>query len=339
MPAPSRRRFLQSSLGWLGLSLSGRGGRAAEPPPKAGEPVKLHTGFKFTEGPAADHRGNVYFTDIPNNRVHKIDADGKLSAFLEDSRACNGLMLDARGRLVACQGGEKRLIALDLASKAVDVLADRWDGKPPGTPNDLVVDQTGGAYFTAPDVGSVFHVSATGKVARVLSGLSRPNGVILSPGEKTLFVLPSGSGDVLAYPVERAGVVGEARVLCTIEPAPKSPGRPGGDGLAVDARGNLYLTRPVLKSIFIVSPEGKTVGKLTFPEEPSNCVFGGKDLKTLYVTAQSSVYAVTPGEAGHRFAGPRADGPLPEGWDYAPAMRKVAAKIRGAEGVVLHVGG
>ena len=106
---------------------------------EAPEPAKLHTGFKFTEGPAADLRGNLYFTDIPNNRIHKSDADGKLSTFFEDSKACNGLMIDSRGRMVACQGGEKRVVAIDLASKAVDVLADRCDGKPVGTPNDLVI--------------------------------------------------------------------------------------------------------------------------------------------------------------------------------------------------------
>src|SRR4051794_14713482 len=138
----SRRQFLTASLGTLGLSPAGRSSLFGEPPPAAGEPTKLHTGFKFTEGPAADHRGNLYFTDIPNDRVHKIDADGKLSTFVENSRACNGLMLDGRGRLVACQGGEKRLVAVDLASQSVDVLADKWEGKPVGTPNDLVVDQT-----------------------------------------------------------------------------------------------------------------------------------------------------------------------------------------------------
>jgi gluconolactonase len=329
----SRRQFLTTSLSALGLSLSSRRLLGRE------EPKKLHTDFKFTEGPAADHRGNLYFTDIPNNRIHKIDADGKLSTFFENSRACNGLMLDARGRLVACQGGEKRLLAIDLASKSVDVLADRCDGKPVGTPNDLVIDQTGGVYFTAPDVGAVFFVSSTGKVVRVATDLPRPNGVILSPDEKTLYVLPSGSGDVLAYPVERPGAVGMAKVLCKLEREPKNPGRPGGDGLAIDARGNLYLTRPVMKTIFVVDPEGKTLDRIRLPEEPSNCVFGGKDMKTLFVTAQSSVYAVATGVAGHRFAGPRADGPLPEGWDYAAPMRKVAAKFRGADGVVLHVGG
>ncbi len=335
----SRRRFLTAALGTLGLPFAGGNVLGAEPLPALGEPTKSHTGFKFTEGPAADHRGNLYFSDIPNNRIHKIDADGKLSTFLENSRACNGLMLDARGRLVACQGDEKRVIAIDLASKSVDVLADRCDGKPVGTPNDLVVDQTGGVYFTAPDIGTVFFISSTGKVVRVQSDLPRPNGIILSPDEKTLYVLPSGSGDVLAYPVERPGVVGKAKVLCNLEADPKQPGRPGGDGLAIDVRGRLYLTRPVMKTVFVVDPDGTALDKIRLPEEPSNCVFGGKNSKTLYVTAGSSVYAVAPGATGHRFAGPRADGPLPEGWEYAAPMRKVAAKFRGAEGVVIHVGG
>ncbi|MFM8270798.1 MAG: SMP-30/gluconolactonase/LRE family protein [Gemmata sp.] len=328
----SRRELLASSLGALAFPLASR---CAEAP----EPAKLHTGFKFTEGPAADHRGNLYFTDIPNNRIHKSDADGKLSTFFEDSKACNGLMIDSRGRLVACQGGEKRVVAIDLASKAVDVLAYRCDGKPVGTPNDLVIDQTGGTYFTAPDIGSVFYVSSIKKVTRVLADLPRPNGVILSPDEQTLYVLPSGSGDVLAYPVERPGAVGTAAALCKLEPAPNNPGRPGGDGLAVDTRGNLYLTRPVLKTIFVVDPAGKTLQRIKLPEEPSNCVFGGRDMKTLFVTASSSVYAAAPGAVGHRFAGPRAGGALPEGWDYAAPMRKVAARFNGTEGVVIHVGG
>jgi gluconolactonase len=335
----SRRGFLTSSLGAIGLSLGNSRVLTAVFLPDTGEPVKVQTGFKFTEGPAADHRGNLYFSDIPNNRIQRIDPDGKLSTFLEESRECNGLMIDARGRLVACQGGEKRLIAIDLASKSVDVLADMWDGKPLGTPNDLVVDRTGGIYFTSPDIGSVFHVSSTGKVVRVLSGLARPNGVILSPDEKTLYVLPSGSAEVTAHAVERPGVLGKSRVLYKLEPDPKQSGRPGGDGLAIDTRGNLYLTRPVMKSVFVIDPEGKPLGQIRLPEEPSNCTFGGKDLKTLFVTAQSSVYSVATGAQGHRFATARDDGPLPEGWDYAGPMRKVAARFRGREGVVLHVGG
>jgi len=189
--------------------------RAAEPIPgvgPAGAVTKLHTGFKFTEGPVADGDGNLYFTDIPNDRIHKVDADGKLSTILEKSEGCNGLMLDARGRLVACQGGAKRLISIDLETKKVAVLSDASDGKPLGTPNDLVIDRTGGVYFTAPDVSPVFYLPPAGKAVRVLDGLARPNGVLLGPDEKTLIVLPSGSADVLAYPIERPGTVGKAKL-------------------------------------------------------------------------------------------------------------------------------
>ena len=332
-------RFLFALCAFILASASLRG---ADPIPgvgPAGAITKLHTGFKFTEGPAADGDGNVYFTDIPNDRIHKVDADGKLSKVLEKSEGCNGLMLDARGRLVACQGGANRLVSIDLETKKVAVLSDASDGKPLGTPNDLVIDRTGGVYFTAPDVSSVFYLPPAGKAVRLLDGLARPNGVLLSPDEKTLIVLPSGSADVLAYPIERPGTVGKAKVLCKLEQNPKQPNRLGGDGLTVDTRGNLYLTKPSLKAIQVVSPEGKTLGLIEFPEDPSNCTFGGKDMKTLYVTAQSSLYAVKMDVVGHRFGATRSEEPLPEAWDYAAPMKKVAAKFRGTEGVVIHLGG
>ncbi|MBM3892592.1 MAG: SMP-30/gluconolactonase/LRE family protein, partial [Verrucomicrobia bacterium] len=119
----------------------------------AGEIVQAHTGFKFTEGPAADAQGNVYFTDIPNGRIHKVDAAGKLSTFLENSQGCNGLMADARGRLIACQGGAGRVIAIEVATKRIEPLAETYNGKRFNAPNDLVVDRHGGVYFTDPSFG------------------------------------------------------------------------------------------------------------------------------------------------------------------------------------------
>ncbi|MGE3806632.1 MAG: SMP-30/gluconolactonase/LRE family protein [Gemmataceae bacterium] len=302
-----------------------------------GEVAKVQTGFKFTEGPAADVRGNVFFSDIPNNRIHKLDAAGKLSTALEDSEGANGLMFDKEGRLVACLGRGHKVVAIDLESKKQTVLADECEGKPLGGPNDLVIDKSGGIYFTDPGSGSVYYAKGSPKATRVLRDLPRPNGVILSPDEKTLIVLPSGSADVLAYPVEEPGKLGAAKVLCQLEQNPKQPGRKGGDGLTIDTKGNLYLTKPSLKAIQVVSPEGKTLGLIYFPEDPANCTFGGPDRNTLYVTAQTSLYAVKMEAVGHRFA--VAAGPLPEGWDYAAAMKKVAARFKGKEGVVLHVGG
>lgn len=279
----------------------------------AGPIVRAHTGFKFTEGPAADAQGNVYFTDIPNNRIHKVDTAGKLTTFLEDSQRCNGLMFDGRGRLIACQGGAGRVIAIDVATKKIEVLADSYNGKRFNAPNDLVVDRHGGVYFTDPAFGkdapaqdkmAVYYIAPDGKVVRLIDDLQRPNGVILSPDEKTLYVLPSGSPDVMAYPVLAPGKLGKGRVLCQLQQAPEGQMR-GGDGLTVDTAGNLYLTQPSLKAIQVVRPDGKTLGLITFPEAPANCTFGGPDMKTFFVTARTSLYTVKMEATGHRFGGKR----------------------------------
>jgi gluconolactonase len=267
----------------------------------AGEIVKLHTGFKFTEGPASDGQGNLWFSDIPNNRIHHVDPAGKLTTFLENSQGCNGLMLDARGRLIACQGKAGKIIAIDLSTKQITVLAEQCDGKPLKGPNDLVIDRQGGICFTDLPENNVHYVSADGKVVCLVKDVSRPNGVLLTPDEKTLIVLPSGQAEVMAYPIESPGKIGKGRVFCKLEQDPAQPKRPGGDGLAVDTRGNFYFTKPALKAIQVVSPEGKTLGMIYFPEAPANCCFGGKDMKTLYVTAQSSLYAVKMEATGHRF--------------------------------------
>jgi len=277
----------------------------------AGEIVQAHTGFKFTEGPAADAQGNVYFTDIPNNRIHKVDIAGQLTTFLEDSQGCNGLMFDGRGRLIACQGKAGRVIAMDVATKKIEPLADTYNGKRFNSPNDLVVDRHGGVYFTDPSFGkdappqdkmAVYYIAPDRKVTRLIDDLPRPNGVILSPDEKTLYVVPSGSPDVMAYPVVAPGKLGKGRLFCTLQQASSGPPR-GGDGLTVDTAGNLYLTQPSLKAIQVVNPDGKTLGLITFPEGPANCAFGGPDMKTLFVTARTSLYTVRMQVAGHRFGG------------------------------------
>ena len=265
-----------------------------------GEVVQVQTGFVFTEGPTADADGNVYFTDVRANKILKLDTQGKLSTFLDESQGANGLGFDGKGRLIVAQGGAARIVAIDVSSKQISVLADKCDGKPLVRPNDLVVDRQGGVYFTDPDPKSVYYVAADGRVSRLIDDLPRPNGVILSPDEKTLYVVPSGSPDVLAYPVEAPGKIGGSRVLARLEQAGSGPPR-GGDGLAVDSEGNLYLAVPALKAIQVVSPAGKTLGLISVPENPSNADFGGKDMRTLYITARTSVYAVPIEVKGHRF--------------------------------------
>jgi cyanophycinase len=264
------------------------------------EVVRVQTGFVFTEGPTADAAGNLYFTDVRASKILKLDAQGNLLTFLEDTQGANGLGFDARGRLIAAQGGAARIIAIDVATRAITVLADKYNGQPLARPNDLVVDRQGGVYFTDPDPKSVYYVAIDGRVTRLIDDLPRPNGVILSPDEATLYVVPSGSPDVMAYPVQAPGKIGSGRVLARLAQDASGPPR-GGDGLAVDSAGNLYLAVPALKAIQVVSPAGKTLGMIAVPENPTNADFGGKDLKTLYITARTSLYAVQTEVKGHRF--------------------------------------
>ena len=258
-------------------------------------------GLEFTEGPAADSEGNVYFTDVRGNTIYRVDLAGNRSTFLENSEGCNGLMVDPSGQVIACQGGAKRIIAINPESKEITVLADACEGEPFDRPNDLVLDRQGGIYFTDPGAGAVFYIDKERAVSRILSDLPRPNGVLLSPEGRTLYVLPSGTPEVLSYTLEAPGKPGEKLVLCELKQQDGTPAR-GGDGLTVDKRGVLYLTQPALSSLQVVAPNGNTLGFIRVPEAPSNCAFGGEDGKTLFITARTSVYAVPMEAEGHIIA-------------------------------------
>jgi gluconolactonase len=273
-----------------------------------GPVVKLHTGFKFTEGPAADRDGNVYFSDIPNERIHKVDLKGKLSTFREKTNRANGLMVASNGEVYACEMAGQ-LTAYSADGKKRRVLADKHDGKRFNAPNDLVIDASGGVYFTDPAFGApkplpqgktaVYYRSSEGKTTRLIDNLPNPNGVILSPDEKTLYVIPTGQADMMSYPVEEPGKIGKGKVFCTLK-QPEKVKNSGGDGLTVDVKGNLYITSRLGLQVF--DKEGKYLGTIKTPEQPANVTFGGADFKTLYVTAQSSLYTIKMEVAGHQFA-------------------------------------
>jgi gluconolactonase len=273
-----------------------------------GEVRKLHGDLKFTEGPADDGKGNLYFTDIPANRIYHVDNAGKLSVFLEPSRSANGLMFNAAGNLVACEM-EGRLVEINIATKEVRVLADKFEEKRFNAPNDLVIDKTGGIYFTDPrfrapmpwpqEKEAWYYRDSAGVVTRLGDDLPAPNGVILSRDEKTLYVIPSMQKQMMAYSIVKPGQLGEARIFCELEQT-KPDANNGGDGLTIDEQGNLYITSGLGVQVF--SPEGKKFGVIAFPEHPANCTFGGPENKTLYVTARTGLYAVEMEVAGHRFA-------------------------------------
>lgn len=276
-----------------------------------GEIKQVQTGFEFTEGPAADSQGNLYFTDIPNNRIHKLDSAGTLSIFIEPSGHCNGLMI-VGDRLLACEM-DGRLKEFSLKDAKETVLADKHGDKRFNAPNDLVIDQSGGIYFTdprfrAPDPWpqgkeAVYYRAADGKVTRLIEDRKAPNGVILSIDEKTLYVVPSMEKEMWAYPVEAPGKLGASKLLCELKQAPGATNG-GGDGLTIDTAGNLYITSAL--GIQVVSPDGKILGVIAFPEQPANVTFGGADRKTLYATARKSLYAVSMEATGHAFPGLKA---------------------------------
>jgi gluconolactonase len=298
------------------LALAAAAAHVAGQPPAAipgvgpsGEIKKAHTGFTFTEGPAADADGNVLFTDIPNEKVHKIDAAGKLSTFREKSNNANGLMVNAKGEVLACEMAGQ-VVAYSADGKDRRVIADKYDGNRFNAPNDLVLDKAGGVYFTDPGFRApmplpqgktcVYYADAAGKVTRLIDDLPNPNGVRLSPDEKTLYVFPTGQKGMMAYPVEGPGKVGKGKVFCELEQA-KAGGNAGGDGAAVDEKGKVYVAAGTGVQVF--DPAGKMLGTIKFPEQPSNVTFGGKDRKTLFVTARTSVYTCPMEVAGHRYGG------------------------------------
>jgi gluconolactonase len=287
-------------------------GKTPTPIPGVGPtgPVKKMDGkYTFTEGPAVDADGNVYFSDIPNKKIHKIDAAGKVTVFRENSNSANGLMVNAKGEVVACEM-EGAVVALSPDGKGRRVITDKYDGKRYNAPNDLVLDKAGGVYFTDPEFRApkplpqgktcVYYADAAGKVTRLIDDLPNPNGVLLSPDEKTLYVLPSGEKRMMAYPVETPGKLGPGKVFCELGQAP-SRDNGGGDGGTVDAKGNVYVTSAIGLQVF--DPTGKKLGTIAFPEQPSNATFGGKDMKTLYVTARTSVYTCPMEVTGHRYPG------------------------------------
>jgi gluconolactonase len=273
----------------------------------AGPVERVRTGFEFLEGPAGDEAGNVYFTDVPAQKVYLLTATGELGVFQPTSRHSNGLFI-RRGFLWACEmdGQIVRYRLGDVNSR--EVLADAYMGTRFNACNDLVVDKMGGVYFTDPEYGapvpwpqkvrSVYYLAPDKTVRRVVENLPNPNGVMLSPDESTLYVVPSSQSQVMAYPVTSPGMLGAGREFFRLE-QPRGKRDSGGDGLTMDTTGTLYITTDL--GVQVVDAQGRLVEIIRLPEVPANAVFGGLDRKTLYVTARTSLYRAVTHRAGHVF--------------------------------------
>ncbi len=261
-------------------------------------------GFAFTEGPAWDPRGALYFSDIPRTTIHRLDRDQRLTAFTTDSKHTNGIMIAADGRMLACQM-DGQVVSYDVDTGKSTVLASEFEGKRFNAPNDLVIDKAGGIYFTDPlfraptplpqGVQAVYYISSSGSVSRVTGDIAAPNGIGLSPDGKSLYVIPSRQAEMLVYNVDAPGKLSGGRTLCRLK-QPAGKDNTGGDGMTVDVEGNLYITTNLGVEIF--SAEGKHRGLVTFPQQPANVTFGDDDRKTMYVTARTGLYRVAMPIAG-----------------------------------------
>jgi len=283
------------------------------------EVTKIAGECKFTEGPAYGPQGFLLFSDIPSERIVKVAPDGATSDLLRSSGMANGLMFDARGTLYVCQSGARQVSRMDLANgNKLTVLADSYGGKKLNGPNDLGLDAHGGLYFTDPDymVGAaaeqpamgVYYIDASGAMSLVIED-RRPNGILVSPNGKHLYVAEHSDRELFRYDILTPGNVSKGKLIFTGDP--ELDGR-GPDGMAHDVHGNIYAT---YNKITVLDPEGAVIGRIPVPEHPTNCTFGGEDRRTLYITAMTSVYSLPMKVAGMDLqpAGPGAAGPGAEG--------------------------
>lgn len=269
--------------------------------------TKVATGCKFTEGPAVDGKGNLFFSDGPNDRIMKLAPDGELSVFRKPAGRANGMTFDREGRLVVCQSGGpdgKRRVARFEADGAETPLAETFGGKPFIAPNDLCVDRQGRVYFTDPYYGpayeksqpssGVYRIDAPGKVVRLVTDLQKPNGIQLTADGKILYVSDRGTQKLHRYRVDEKGDVTADGIVYDF-----SPDR-GIDGMRLDVEGNIYAAAGEGKTtgLFVVSPSGKLLLHRPMPEFSTNVAFGGRDGRDLYLTATTSVYRLRTTRAG-----------------------------------------
>lgn len=258
--------------------------------------------FKFTEGPIADAKGNVFFTDQPNDRIMKWSTDGKLSTFLKPSGRSNGLYFGNDGTLFACADEKNELWAIDSSGKH-KVLVDEFEGKLLNGPNDLWVRPDGGIYFTDPfykrdywkrgeieqDGRCVYFLSADRKtLTRVVDGLKQPNGIVGTPDGNTLYVADISAKKTYSFKIGADGTLTEKKLFCEL----------GSDGMTIDENGNVYLTG---KGVHVFDKSGKEVHHIAVPEGwTANVCFGGSDFDTLFITASKGLYALKMNVGGAR---------------------------------------
>ena len=252
-------------------------------------------GFKFTEGPAVDADGNVYFTDQPNDRIMKVDTDGVVSEFLKPAGRSNGMFFTNEGKLIACADEKNQMweISMDGTHR---VLFEGFEGTKLNGPNDVWIDSNGKLYFTDPYYQrpwwehkkqpqakqAVYRVDGDGENITLMDdALVQPNGIVGDAKKRILFIADIGDSKTYRYSIASDGSLVDRKLFC----------KSGSDGMTLDSEGNLYLTGG--KGVTVFNSEGKEIDLIAVPESwTANVCIGGKDKKTLFITASDSLYSI-----------------------------------------------
>lgn len=249
--------------------------------------------YEFTEGPAVDKNGNVYFTDQPNDRIVKWDAStNSVSDWMKPSGRSNGLYFDHDGNLLSCADEKNELWRIDM-EKNKTVLVSEFEGKLLGGPNDLWVAPTGGIYFTDPlynrpwwtptenriDERRVYYITPSiGEVKIVAKDFVMPNGIIGTADGKTLYIADIGDKKTYVFTIKEDGTLSERKLFCEL----------GSDGMTLDNQGNVYMTGD---GVTVFDKNGKQIKHIAVPEKwTANVTFGGPQQNILFITAMDSVY-------------------------------------------------
>jgi gluconolactonase len=277
----------------LTLSVGGFGAEGASVIADGAQLQKLAGGFSFTEGPAVDAAGNVFFTDQPSNRILKWSMDGTVSVFLSPCGRANGLYFDRDGNLWACADEHNELWRID-PNGVVTVVVKDFQGKLLNGPNDLWISRFGGIYITDPffrrsywtrggmeqEGQYVFYLKPDLQtLTPVITDLRQPNGIIGTPDGRFLYVADYGGGRTYRYAIQPDGTLSEKTLFCS----------QGSDGMTIDQEGNLYLTG---SGVTVYDRSGRKIETISVPEGTANVTFGGEDRKTLFITARTSLYAL-----------------------------------------------
>lgn len=259
---------------------------------------RLGTGMSFTEGPQwfKGNGGYLVFSDIPNNHLKKWTAKEGVTVFRSNSQNANGNTIDRQGRLVSAEHSGRR-VSVTEKNGTIKTLVDSYEGKKLNSPNDPVVKSDGTIWFTDPDYGLVnkadkqqpgnyvYRYDPKKKtITAVIKDFDKPNGLCFSPDEKKLYVADSGAPKhIRVFDVNKDGSVSNGKVFCKID-----KGAP--DGIRADSKGRIWSSAG--DGVHIFEPTGELIGKILTPESPANLGFGGKNMRTLFLTARKSLYSI-----------------------------------------------